>query len=120
MSLVRLLATGKSVTGVRKGVSPYRLIDQRLWPKFGPGEAAKRAGPAGAGSGTGKAPAQGELRLERVKVVRNDLSDSDRGLVELRPKAAKAKAGAGGSGKGAFFRLAAVRGLFGLFGANRM
>jgi hypothetical protein len=67
----------------------------------------------------GRSPIQGELCLERVKVVRNDLSDSGLELVQLRPKAAAMKPKEAGSKKGAFSRLAAVRGLLGFFGAHR-
>jgi hypothetical protein len=62
---------------------------------------------------------QGELRLERVKVMRNDLSDSDLELVLLRPRAAAAKPKAVELGKGASCRLAGVRSLLGFFWANR-
>ncbi len=34
-----------------------------------------------------KSPVQGELRLDQIKVVRNDLSDSDVDIVAARPKA---------------------------------
>ena len=60
---------------------------------------------------------QGELLLEHVKVVRNDLSDSDFELAQLRPRSAPA--GEVGMGKRAQPRLAAVRGLIALFGADR-
>ena len=219
MSLIRLLAAGKSVVGLRNGISPYRLTDQRLLPKFGPDKSPLRlpkAGPAKAwpcstvkgadgggspggatpkcvqaGGGPGRPPSatvgaplwrghparvlgwlkgpptgsvaapapdgsrlgragrwltsrfnglfgrsglkpetrpsapldpsaiQGELRLERVKVVRNDLSDSDLELVQLRPRAGATKPKEVGTGKGASSRLAGVRSLLGLFGANR-
>jgi hypothetical protein len=66
-----------------------------------------------------RTPIQVELCLDRVKVVRNDLSDSGLELVQLRPKAPAAKPKEAGFGKGAFCRLATVRGLFGFFGANR-
>jgi len=51
--------------------------------------------------------------------VRNDLSDEDLELVELRPRAAATKPKEVGLGKRAFSRLAGVRSLLGLFGANR-
>lgn len=37
-----------------------------------------------------KAPVQGELSLDRIKVVRNDLSDADLEIVPARPKATSA------------------------------
>jgi hypothetical protein len=222
MSLVKLLAAGKSVVGLRNEISPYRLTDQRLLPKFGPDKGPvwlPKAGPcstvkgpgggrspkcemqgpkcveavdgSGAGSGLKGLPTasvgapsrrghparvlgwlrrsptaavaapppggprlaragrwltsrfnglfgrsglkperqpsprldlsavQGELRLERIKVVRNDFSESDLELVELRPRAAATKPQEVGLGKRVSSRLAGVRSLLGLFGANR-
>jgi hypothetical protein len=210
MSLVRLLAAGKSVVGLSNEVSPYRLTDQRLLPKFGPdkpwscptvkgaggggspksevrrprcveggrglkgpGAASVAAfswgghparvlgwlkgppratveGPRAPGGarpgGAGRrltsrfnglfgrselkperqpraplepSPIQGELRLERVKVVRNDLSDSDLELVQLRPRAGATKPKEVGMGKRGFWGLAGVRSLLGLFRAKR-
>jgi len=215
MSLVKLLAAGKSVVGLRNEISPYRLTDQRLLPKFGldkcplwlpkagpcstvtgaggggSPKCVKAGGGSGAdgglkgpptatvaapswrrhparvlgwlkrpptaavaapvpgGSGLGRAgrwltsrfiglfgrsglkperqpgprldlsAAQGELRLERVKVVRNDLSDSDLELVQLRPRAAATKPKEVGLGKRVASRLAGMRSLLGLFGVNR-
>ncbi|MGO8675458.1 MAG: hypothetical protein ACLQVX_06270 [Limisphaerales bacterium] len=184
MSLVTLLAAGKSVIGLRNGASPYRVTDQRLLPRFGfdkgrpcpsrtgsdkglrrpavkgargPGAAggpakpvvAAVAAPASGESGMGRAgrwlmsrsnglfrrpgtkrdrqpaarldrsPIQVELCLERVRVVRNDLSDSGLELVQLRPKAPAAKPKEAGLARSAFCRLAAVRGLLGFFWAKR-
>ena len=220
MSLVRLLAAGKSVVGLRNGASPYRVTGQRLLPKFGPDNSRLRLPKAGsnrvwpcatvkgtesgesprcvkAGAGSGaeggpsappratvaapsrrghpsrvlgwlKGPAragvaapapsgprlgragrwltrrfdglfgrsgleperqagasldwsaiQGELRLEQVKVVRNDLSDTDLELVELRPRTAAARPKEAGLAKSGPSRLAGLRSLLGLFGANR-
>jgi hypothetical protein len=149
MSLLRLLAAGRSLVSVRDTESRYRLTSQRLLPHFGPtrnpfdapgrselpvagttrsaadsGEASPQAGvcnPArrlwlkAAGLLTawsqelsvlvarpfGKAakpaipqlpkpPVQGELSLDRVKVVRNDLSDADLEVVTARTKPAPA------------------------------
>jgi len=143
MSLLRLLATGRSLVSVRETESRYRLTTQRLLPQFGPtrnpfsppkraeqsaaattrpaaevGEASAKAGVRGharrlwlktaglwsAGKQKpdalmarpfGKAakpaiprfpklPVQGELSLDRVKVVRNDLSDADLEVVPAR------------------------------------
>ena len=77
MSLVRLLAAGRSVMGLRKNVSPYRLTDQRLLPTFGSNKGSGPKPDGQPGACLSPSPVQGELRLERVKVVRNDLSDSD-------------------------------------------
>jgi hypothetical protein len=66
-----------------------------------------------------RSPIQGELCLERVKVVRNDLRDSGLELVQLRPKAAATKRKEPGLARGVLSRLAAVRDLFGFFGAHR-
>ena len=124
MRLVRLLAAGKCVVGLKDGVSPYRLTDQRLLPNFGPTKGSpwpEGKGPGGSAAGgvRSKGGAQGEFRLERVKVVRNDLSDSDLELVELRPKAAAGKPAGARRGRGASFCLPGMRGLLGLFGVNR-
>jgi hypothetical protein len=59
---------------------------------------------------------QGELLLDHVKPVRNDLSDSDRQLVQLRPGLAAREVG---MGKQTSHGLAAVRGLFGRIGVSR-
>ncbi len=182
MSLVRLLAAGKSVVGMSDDVSPYRLTQQRLLPRFGPPKkddpgngqnraviarvevlpsepkvaaAPQQAPPASAGapaaaprvSNVARAgrwlagrfqrrsrsappkpepqpakpgvppPVQGELLLDHVKVVRNDLSDCDFELAQLRPRAATATEV--GMGKRAPSRLAGMRGWFGVFGAGR-
>jgi len=155
MRLVKLLAAGKSVIGLRGQGSPYRLTDQRLLPRFdtephwhcpvakpaglssseaGPSEpppvavgpAASEptpASPAGTWAPGARQswlsrarrwlagrlgrlwaraepkpkspairrfeppPVQGELTLDRVKVVRNDLSDADLQFVQLRSQA---------------------------------
>jgi len=145
MSLLRLLATGKSLVSVCDTESRYRLTSQRLLPQFGPtrnpfrspgkaelpaagttrhdaefGEVSPKAGvgspvrrlwPRAAGLLSawkekpgvliarpfGKAakpaippfpkpPVQGELSLDRVKVMRNDLSDAGLELVAARTK----------------------------------
>jgi hypothetical protein len=38
MSLLRLLAAGKSLVGMRESGTPYRLTSQRLLPQFGSGK----------------------------------------------------------------------------------
>ena len=146
MSLMQLLAVGKSIIGLSAGRSPYRMREENLLPKFGPAKGAKSKPPAPveaapslpksvpkvdepktsraaietkgtemnaivAGTATESepgrtsrsaetaypigrwtrlnpfharfskqseaAPVQGELLLETVKVMRNDLSDAD-------------------------------------------
>jgi len=67
----------------------------------------------------GWSPIQEELRLERVKVVRNDLRDSDLELVQLRSRIVAAKPKEVGVGKRAFSRLGGMGGWLGLFGAKR-
>ena len=64
-------------------------------------------------------PIQEELRLDRVKVKRNDFSDSDLELVQLRSRIVAAKPQEVGVGKRAWSRLAGLRGLLGFFGAKR-
>ena|SRR5579859_6624895 len=164
MSLLRLLAAGKSLVGLKESDSRYRLTNQRLLPQFGSksnpfrtdGDAGQKlaitpalraetlqpdaespqtavapaqkgpptqrpeskatlairqashqladwagkytsrlAGPFQSRSAKPAMPAipalakpmvQGELSLERVKVVRNDLSDSDLDIVRCRPQ----------------------------------
>ena len=167
MSLLKLLATGKSLVGLKQATGRYRVTRERLLPQFGSknnpfqqrdDEAQTSAGPlqnvalpepstsessqpeptvapcdSGPAKGsperlpvlaepvrhkvagwankcvaklaTGirvrpskpaksafpaftKALVQGELSLERVKVVRNDLSDSDLDIVRSRAEAA--------------------------------
>lgn len=56
---------------------PWKRRDSAPWP-FAVGSPKSRSGtPAGAG----QTPVQGELSLEKVKVVRNDLRESDVDLV---------------------------------------
>ncbi len=161
MKLVRLLAAGRSVIGLKGQESPYRFMDQRVLPRFGAekhwhsaavrrvpapgrdGGPSGRAPAAGTGqalsetAGTGSSaaasapdarqtglgrarrwltgrlgrlwvragsepgqsalprfdrlPVQGELTLDRVKVVRNDLSDAESQCEQRsRPQPAKA------------------------------
>jgi hypothetical protein len=195
MSLVKLLASGKSLIGVEETESRYRLAGQKWLPEFA---AVKNPfastvtpkcnspachSPEGAGANTtaqevakqsthqqlavkqateacpaakrfsgakfagkllaafnpfsprlgGKlrpaggarlaAPVQGELSLDNVKVVRNDLSDSDLPIVPLRssavdmPEVPATAATEDGSGKvGTFGRLTSR--LFGAEGAR--
>lgn len=146
MSLMQLLAVGKSIIGLSAGRSPYRMREENLLPKFGPAKGAKAKPPAPAEAApsipknvpkaeepqtsqsatetkgnemnavvagtetesepghtrrsaetahpfgrwtrlnpfharfskqSDAAPVQGELLLETVKVMRNDLSDAD-------------------------------------------
>jgi hypothetical protein len=184
MSLLRLLAAGKSLVGMSDAETRYRVTSQRLLPQFGAGrnpfssrgkagpaqlgpsspedhgptsapqetrrspalrgepEAAPRRGPQGVATpascspkrfGEGlrrrtaallagwkmkmmgvlakrrrkatnpaiprftEPPVQGELSLDRIKVVRNDLSDADLEVIPARPPTApvtRANAGA--------------------------
>ena len=59
MSLMRLLAVGKSIIGLSAGRSPYRMRQENLLPKFGPakGAKAKPPGPAEAASAIPAIPA---------------------------------------------------------------
>ena len=175
MSLLRLLAAGKSLVGMSDAETRYRVTSQRLLPQFGavrnpfssrgkkgpaqmgPGssedhrpkgvpqeircspalrgesEAAPRRGPQGVATpasrsarkfgevlrrrtaallagwkmklmgvlakrrrkatnpaipGFTKPPVQGELSLDRIKVVRNDLSDADLEVIPAKPPTA--------------------------------
>ncbi len=146
MSLMRLLTAGKSLVGIKDTQSRYRIMDERLLPKFAskanpfrgttkPGPAlvsAQIAGstpeqqprpvsPSGQGVSVnrpersrwlaglrrllrrGEAPGaksaiprfnepmvQPELSLDAVKVVRNDLSDSDLEIVPATAQPAAA------------------------------
>jgi hypothetical protein len=166
MSLIRLLTSGKCLTGLREPTSRYQMTDPRSMPKFGstraPAAVAATAelpgcetptqeisadpaaeenapctsaapsismanslqGSADAGifswvaqvrgwvkerfplpsrqpavtlvARLPKAAVQGELSLDLVKVVRNDLSDSD---LEIVPAKAPANSEVGGAGK---------------------
>jgi hypothetical protein len=58
-------------------------------------KAGRRGSPARARTEPGaftKAPVQGELSLDRIKVVRNDLSDADLEIVPARPKPVEVEA----------------------------
>ena len=46
MSLMQLLAVGKSIVGLSAGRSPYRMRQENLLPKFGPAKGAKSKPPA--------------------------------------------------------------------------
>ncbi|HXP61029.1 MAG TPA: hypothetical protein VN829_11085, partial [Dongiaceae bacterium] len=101
--------------GSRLGRAARRLASRiRAW--FGRSECkpARRPTPR-----LGWSPIQEELRLDRVKVVRNDLRDSDLELVQLRPRIAAAKPKGVGVAKRVYSRLAGLRGLLGFFGAKR-
>jgi hypothetical protein len=159
MSLVRLLAAGKSLVGMRDTASRYRMNKQGMLPKFvspknpfatpaesepapkktgaapqrAPGRTPSAAGPAGATPKSGprcarslslagvarwlgerlrklnplpqlskpsppvkpaprqitKTVIQDELRLDNVKVIRNDLSDADLEVVPVAAGPAK-------------------------------
>src|SRR5438552_2255082 len=43
MSLIRLLAAGSSLRGIRDRRSPYKMTQQHLLPKFGSGKPADNA-----------------------------------------------------------------------------
>ncbi len=159
MSLLRLLATGKSLVGMKDTESRYRLTNQRLLPQFGPTRnpfssseksepeqtEARFAGDDGGNGASGeehrsanscdhhftealrlraaallsackgkltglvgrvrvkptkpaiprftKPPVQGELSLDKIKVVRNDLSDADLEVVPASQPTAPAGSG---------------------------
>ncbi len=151
MSLMQLLAVGKSIRTIRNRPSPYRMTQQNLLPRFGesrwegktfegkhlegklpedrseagnevaqsgksgtPGSAGEAAqAPSGVAYPSGRwtilrrhfgfrtsegkaALIQGELRLDAVRVVRNDLSDSDLEVIPARAaKQRRERAGAG-------------------------
>lgn len=95
MSLMRLLAVGESLMGIRNSRSPYRIARDHWLPDFSmEKEQAPTDQAQASGRGTGPAVSelksrgrvgrmlegrlrQGELALEQVRVMRNDLSDSD-------------------------------------------
>ena len=52
MSLMRLLAVGKSIIGLSAGRSPYRMRQENLLPKFGPAKGAKAKPPGPAEAAT--------------------------------------------------------------------
>ncbi|MGA2864743.1 MAG: hypothetical protein ABSF95_09670 [Verrucomicrobiota bacterium] len=64
-------------------------------------------------------PVQGELSLERVRVVCNDLSDSGPQIVQIRWKAASASPTSPALAKAAPCGPAGGRGVLGLFSVNR-
>ncbi len=165
MSLIRLLAAGSSLRGIKDHPSPYKMTQEQLLPKFGsikPTEAqepvlasipvlppdplpaakpvrmaaAMAASPGSANKATGAdatapsappalsksspflrwargknpfqpkrtlkkgaVPVQGELLLERVRVVRNDLNETDLEVVPAtrRPEATLASTPDGAS-----------------------
>jgi hypothetical protein len=145
MSMMRLLAAGKSLAGLKNPATRYRMGNQGALPKFGPTTAAvvskakeepvsappapakpesePAAGMAAATAnslpepqqgalskivsrllqprgrvsssrkpGLAKQPVQTELTLENIRVVRNDLSDTDLEVVAARPAAPAPKA----------------------------
>jgi hypothetical protein len=108
MSLMRLLAAGRSIMGIKKQPGPYRMNQEHLLPNFAPVHKAAAAGRSPKGFLTRwvtqfgrkrqrrgcSAPAPGarhvqtELSLDTVKVVRNDLSDCDFEVIStVRPAA---------------------------------
>ena len=109
-----------AVAAAASGGSPLgragRWLASRFRGWFGPSERkpARRPTPPLRWS-----PIQEELRLDRVKVVRNDFRDSDLELVQLRSRMVAAKPREPGAGKRAYPRLAGLRGLLGFFGAKR-
>jgi hypothetical protein len=56
MSFPRLLAAGKSVVGVKDELSPYRLTDENLLPRF----SAEKSGALAGAAPAGVSPAEGE------------------------------------------------------------
>lgn len=103
MSLIRLLAVGRSIIGLKREPARYTMVDQNLLPKFESvkGPPGTVASPPISGTGTGaglntrrrplfsspfiskngakssRPLVQTELALGEVKVMRNDLSDAD-------------------------------------------
>src|SRR5690242_1793856 len=102
MRLMRLLAAGRSIMGIRKKPGPYRMSQENLLPRFAPAPAAvpkrrifsrltarlarltRRKGGVPVEGGGGGQHIQTELLLDSVRVVRNDLSDSDFEVVPVR------------------------------------
>lgn len=103
MSLIRLLAMGRSIIGLKREPARYTMVEQNLLPKFESvkGPPGTVASPPISGTGTGaglntrrrplfssafitkngakssRPLVQTELALGEVKVMRNDLSDAD-------------------------------------------
>ncbi len=85
MSLLSLLKLGSSLARV-KDTSSFHLAKKNLLPTFGAGNPAEAQPPVRVstpGNPFG-ATSQAELSLDKVKVVRNDLSEAD---FEIVPKA---------------------------------
>lgn len=114
MNLKSLLAVSRSFFGARGGKPSYAMSEECLLPKFGassdqslPVAGAKAAGPSRGRFRTSFVPkhsderprraVQGELGLENVRVVRNDLGDADLELVEAKPRRELAREGASGA-----------------------
>jgi hypothetical protein len=127
MSLMRLLAAGKSLVGGRDAAGRYRLSKHAALPKFITSKkpfavarvearpprpvipqkpprpvrpliqklnplsflAAVKLAPKPAHTAFPKAPVQGVLSLDKVKVVRNDLSDADLEVVPVKSSVAR-------------------------------
>jgi hypothetical protein len=123
MSMVRLLTAGKSLVGSKDLTIRYQMTDPRAMPRFGSAKTKKASAPPAApakrvdwlsrivGKVTpllarsrtrpakitlqrlAKSPVQGELSLDKVKVVRNDLSDADVEIVPFQAPAVRPSAG---------------------------
>ncbi len=130
MSLMRLLAAGKSLIGLKHPHSPYKLVQRSWFPIFGSARFADPPAPPAApetressdlerlaspptvvpfpttgpsaenrrsflerilsprsSAAPNRGFIQGELSLESVKVMRNDLSDADVEVLRVSPKA---------------------------------
>jgi hypothetical protein len=109
MSVMRLLALGQSLIGIKGQGAQYQISEQNRLPKFNVGNRASVSAPSLAGkrglfdrsegvaygwkgylfrrSQTPKADqplVQATLSLERVQVVRNDLTESDLVIVPVK------------------------------------
>jgi hypothetical protein len=149
MKLARLLTTGQSLVRAAKDVGRYRSTREQLLPRFGKAEAAQPAGKTGrfdfgwaklrgwlTSGGTDQKfaspqtllpPAQtvsaawpNRRSITEVRVIRNDLADSDVEVVlepaALKPAPAPAEVSAAApAGKGLVWNRATAR----LFAASR-
>ncbi len=114
MNLKSLLAVSRSFFGAKGGKPTYAMTEECLLPKFGAGggnsslvQGADAPAKARGRFRTSFVPrhsedrqprvVQGELGLENVRVVRNDLRDADLELVEAKPRRELAREGASGA-----------------------
>ncbi len=114
MNLKSLLAVSRSFFGARGGKPPYAMSEESQLPKFGAtgSESAAVSGAKASSAARGRfrtsfvpkhsedrprRAVQGELGLENVRVVRNDLGDADLELVEAKPRRELAREGASGA-----------------------